>query len=190
MKKVVLQIICLLAVFSFGMNVFADEKKETTNEDVVEPTKVVNAYVFSKENCPYCEALKTYLQELKDDKKFKVDFEIVEYRVWDNEWNQDEKYYTLMNNVAEKFGDKVDGAPYLVIGDSFSVSGYAEEYEKDIKKAIKDAYADEEYVDLVAKTANELPEEPVETSDTGVIVGILAGTVCLVGLFVFFSKRK
>ena len=186
MKKVVLQIVCLLAVLVVGMNAFAEEKKE----EVVEVPKVVNAYVFSKENCPYCEALKTYLQELKDDKKFKVDFEIVEYRVWDNEWNQDEKYYTLMTNVANKFGDKVDGAPYLVVGDSFSVAGYAEEYEKDIKNAIKEAYNDEEYVDLVAKTASELPEEPVETSDTGVIVGILAGTVCLICLFVFFSKRK
>ena len=110
MKKLLLGILCALSLSM--LNVKAAE--ETTKDKI-------NVYVFTKDGCPYCEKAKTFLNSITDE--YGKYFNLVVYEVYDAEWNANENLKNAMDTVAKKFGDKVNGVPYIVIGDEASWPG-------------------------------------------------------------------
>lgn len=191
MKKYLLTILCILGLLTTNVYAKDGEKDEqiltTSANEVVEEPKVT-VYIFTKEGCPYCEAAKEYLNSLLSDKKIGKYFQIKEYTVWMSDWSQNEEEAKLMNAVGSKLGVTVEGAPFIVIGDSFNKNGYTEEWNEDFKNAIKSEYENENYVDLVMQTANNMPEE-VKSNDTWIVIGILAIVAGGVVALVLFSKK-
>ena len=116
-------------IINYAGNVKAAE--ETTKDKI-------NVYVFTKDGCPYCEKAKTFLNSITDE--YGKYFNLVVYEVYDAEWNANENLKNVMDTVAKEFGDKVNGVPYIVIGNEASWPGYQSAFDNDIKKAIKKAY--------------------------------------------------
>ena len=179
MKKLLLGILCALSLSM--LNVKAAE--ETTKDKI-------NVYVFTKDGCPYCEKAKTFLNSITDE--YGKYFNLVVYEVYDAEWNANENLKNAMDSVAKEFGDKVNGVPYIVIGDEASWPGYQSAFDNDIKKAIKKAYENENYKDIVAPLIdNSIGEKKDEHSnDTIITVAILVVLVGGIGSLVYFSRKK
>ena len=97
-----------------------------------------------------------------------------------------------MDTVAKEFGDKVNGVPYIVIGDEASWPGYQSAFDDDIKKAIKKAYENEDYKDIVAPLINSSIGEKKDehSNDTIITVAILVVLVGGIGCLVYFSRKK
>ena len=97
-----------------------------------------------------------------------------------------------MDTVAKEFGDKVNGVPYIVIGDEASWPGYQSAFDNDIKKAIKKAYENENYKDIVAPLINSSIGEKKDehSNDTIITVAILVVLVGGIGSLVYFSRKK
>lgn len=193
MKKILLLIVCVLGLIT--TNVYAvngkekDEQILTTTAPTATDEAKVTVYIFTKDGCPYCEAAKEYLNSLKKDKKIGKYFQIKEYLVWNADWSQNEDAARLMNAVGESLGVTVNGAPYIVIGDSFNKNGYTEEWNDEFKQAIIDEYNNEAYVDLVDYTSNNMPEI-VQSNDTWIVVGLLVVVAGAIVAFTLFSKKN
>ena len=137
----------------------------------------------------YCEKAKTFLNSITDE--YGKYFNLVVYEVYDAEWNADQNLKIAMDSVAEKRGDKVNGVPYIVIGDEASWNGYQSGFDEDIKKAIKKAYENEDYEDIVAPLiGNNISTENEHSNDTVITVAILAVLVGGIGSLVYFSRKK
>ena len=144
----------------------------------------VNVYMFRGEGCPHCEEALEFFDTLSADEEYKDLYKLVTYEVWYDETNS-----KLMSDVADALGEQVSGVPYIVIGTK-TFAGYAAAYDDKIKDAIKTAYEDEEYKDVVkqVKTGKYTPEKykfPI------VPVAIVAGVVVLavIGMVIFTSEK-
>lgn len=146
MKKIKYLLIVLLAIVPF-INV--DAKSKTTKTTATAAAKEpINFYIFYGSTCGYCAALHEYVAKLEADDSINYMFNVVDYEVWGNENNSE-----LMSTVAESFGEQATGIPYYVIGDK-SFTGFSEESSAEsIKSAIKNAYNDSKYKDVVAGLA-------------------------------------
>ena len=132
--KYILLLIIVLIPISFV------KAEEATNKE-----KVL-LYVFYGENCDWCKELHEYLDELSLDNEYNYMYKLVDLEVWNDTDNNN-----LMANVADYFEYSLKGVPYIVCGDSF-ITGFNKEKTPDqIKKLIRDAYLDEDYVDVVSK---------------------------------------
>ncbi|MBR4830460.1 MAG: hypothetical protein IKZ96_01670 [Bacilli bacterium] len=144
----------------------------------------VNVYIFRGEGCPHCEEALEFFDNLSNDDEYKDLYKLVTYEVW-----YDENNSKLMSDVADALGDQVSGVPYIVIGTK-TFAGYAAAYDDKIKDAIKTAYEDDEYKDVVkqVKGGKYTPEKykfPI------VPVAIVAGVVVLavIGMVIFTSEK-
>ena len=137
---IILSIILLIELGVFGyLKIFKNDKVKNIKLDTVEKDlfyqkKKVNIYLFWGDGCPHCEAELKYLDSIVD--KYGKYFNIFALEVWHNEKNK--KLYV---KLAEKMGDEVSGVPYTIIGEK-AFSGYSEEIDKEIIKAIKNQYKD------------------------------------------------
>ena len=145
----------------------------------------VNVYIFRGEGCPHCEEALEFFDTLEEDSEYKDLYKLVTYEVWYDETNS-----KLMQDVADALGEQASGVPYIVIG-SKTFSGYAASYDDKIKDAIKTAYEDKDYKDVVklVKTGKYTPEKykfPI------VPVAIVAGVVVLavIGMVIFTSDKE
>ena len=182
MKKFLIGFICAISLFAFNVKA----------EEITEKEKV-SVYVFTKDGCPYCEKAKSFLESSK--KKYGKYYEIVEYQVYDSDWNANEDIKIIMDQVAEKRGDEVEGVPYIVIGDNYSINGYTTEYNDAIISAIKEAYNDKDYKDLVVEAQKEnqkaLEAKENEKSYDGLITaGILVLTIGGIIVFICLARKK
>ena len=170
--KYILLLIIIIIPISFV------KAEETTNKE-----KVL-LYVFYGENCDWCEELHAYLDELALDNEYNYMYKLVDLEVWNDADNNN-----LMAKVADYFDYSLKGVPYIVCGDSF-ITGFNKEKTPDqIKKLIKDAYLDEDYVDVVskvddgtlaAKQEQEEQEAATQTENQSKRIGLILTGVCAI----------
>ena len=161
------------------------------NVDAAEGTNKVNFYIFYGEGCGFCASLHSYTDELVKDKKYKDMFNIVDYEVWSNTENNN-----LMASVADYFGTEVKGVPFYVIGDKYFSGFSAESSPAQIEAAIKEAYENEDYFDVVAgigkgtltKPDADLDENGEKNND---LVGyIILGITAIIVVAIIFGRSK
>ena len=179
MKKLkVLLVLALVLFIPFMVNVQADETKEKDK---------INVYLFRGEGCPHCAEAEEWFDTLKDDEEYSKYYILVDYEVW-----YDEDNAKLMDKVAEKLGTEANGVPFLVIGDKY-YSGFAESMVDQIKTSIKEAYENEEYVDVVKGvkegTYKTKTEEKQSSALVPIIIVSIIAVVTVVAL-IFFTKEK
>lgn len=137
----------------------------------------INVYIFKGATCGYCAAAISYMNNL--DSEYKDYFNLVEYEVWNDTTNNKN-----MKKVASYFGDTVKGVPYIVIGD-VRINEFAEETTgPKIKEAIKSAYYNEQYEDIVAKVIGD------GKNNSDIVFIIVLGVVIVGGIvFVLIMSR-
>lgn len=172
MKKLKLIVIVLLAVMLFPFCVSAKEK---------EPIKV---HIFRGDGCQFCAAALNFFESIEDE--YGSYFDLVEHEVWSNQDNA-----ALMTDVAAYFDDKVEGIPYIIIGEK-TFQGYAESYDEDIKAAIKESYDSGNFEDIVEQIANGTlkADEKEKNNNTTTIIIIAVALIGFVALFYFARDEK
>ena len=132
-------------------------------------TDKLNVYLFYGSGCPHCKELEEYLEGYLKENDF---IEMHRYEVWDNQENAQK-----LAEIAEIFGTKKVGIPYLIIGNTV-IMGYDSEYTPErIKNAVK-YYSNVSYVDKAGIYLGVVEEQPEETEDnelkeTDIVIPIL-----------------
>ena len=178
MKKFAKLLVLALVLFIPFMGINADEKK-------TEEKNKVNIYLFRGEGCPHCAEAEEWFKELAKDEEYSKYYELVDYEVW-----YDENNGKLMDEVAKELGTEANGVPFIVVGKKY-FSGYSSEMNEDIKKAIKEAYDDKDYKDVVnsIKKTGDKKEEEKKSSFLPIIIVSGIALITVIGL-VFFTKEK
>ena len=180
MKKVFSLLLALLVAVMPVLGVNAAEEKEK-----------VKFYIFYGDGCGFCASLHSYTDELEKNKEYNEMFEIVNYEVWSNSTNA-----TLMSNVGEYFGTKVTGVPFYVIGEKYFSGFSAESSPAQIEAAIKEAYEDKDYKDIVAGigsgelTPGDAAQNENETNNNAVGYMILGITAIIVVAIIFGRSKE
>ena len=178
MKKFAKLLVLALVLFIPFIGISADEKK-------AEEKNKITVYLFRGEGCPHCAEAEEWFKELAKDEEYSKYYELVDYEVW-----YDEKNGELMDKVAKELGTEANGVPFIVVGKKY-FSGYSSEMSEDIKKAIKEAYEDKDYKDVVSsvnKDSNK-KEEKKKSSFLPIILVSGVALITVIGL-VFFTKEK
>lgn len=153
MKKYLLILMISVSLFVLPLTVRAGVKKvdgvghetknfeETLADDEItksfsnysENDKQATIYLFRGKGCGYCHAFLEFLNSIGQE--YGKYFKLVSFEVW-----YDESNWNLFNKISLfKDGELAQGVPYVIIGDQV-FGGYAEDYNEDIKKAIKSLY--------------------------------------------------
>lgn len=169
MKKLFM-IICLLLTFIPNM-VYAKDKK-------------INVYIFHGDGCPHCAKALEFFDSI--DEEYGKYYNLVKYETWTSFFAS--RNNKMMKKVAESFGEDLEklGVPYIIIGDK-TFLGYTDSYKEDIKKAIVDAYNDDNYEDKVQPIINKMNKGLL--NDVAIAGGFTVGLIGIVILnFVLRSK--
>ena len=181
MKKIFGVLLALLVAVMPLFGVSAEGEKEK-----------INFYIFYGDGCGFCASLHEYTDQLQKNKEYKDMFTIVDYEVWSNTQNA-----TLMTKVGEYFGTEVSGVPFYVIGDKYFSGFSAESSPAQIEAAIKAAYENKEYVDIVAGIGEgtitvgdaQLSENDDKTQNN--IVGyIILGITAIIIVAIIFGRSQ
>lgn len=142
MKKFKFILIILLALFILPFGVFAEEGEEVTEEAATEEVAAeeateetdnrVKLYFFRGEGCPHCADAEEFFNSIQEE--YGQYFKIIDYETWYNEENAE-----LLQKVGEVRDEEIGGVPYILIGNK-SWSGYATDYDEEIKATIKSEY--------------------------------------------------
>ena len=164
--------ILLVPTFVFAEG---EDKKEEVKKAPIQ------IYEFYGSSCGYCAALNSWFESIEKD--YGDYFDLVKYEVWGSEKNN-----ALMNGVAQKMGDAINGVPYLIVGD-YTLNGYSESDNEAILKAILDEYGKDESSRVTTATdyINNFKFEEKEFN--GVVVGVVVAVVA-VGLVVIIVKAR
>lgn len=124
----------------------------------------VNAYFFYGDSCPHCGKESEYLSNV-----LIIDYpnlQIYEYEIYKNSEN-----IILLQKIAEKLGLKVDGVPFLIIGDQHFV-GYAdgispEMIEERVKECSMEICPDSVFSIVTPEVfVTEIPAPVINSDDT------------------------
>lgn len=195
MKKLLLSLICL---FSFAtINVHADEIKLPEKTD----HEKVTIYIFRGSGCSHCYDALTYFND--EISEYSDYIEVKTYEVWYTEANS-----ALLDDVVKAKGEQRGGVPYIIIGKDYSKTGFMNEWGEELIEKALEEYQNDDYEDLVAKTAEGHPDaklttlyeaaveegivvEKRDTSNDAVVIIAIFGVVILGGAaLVFFSRKK
>lgn len=190
MKKILTVLICVLSILSF--NVYAAKKTTTKNTlpAIVEGKEPVKVYIFTKENCPFCEKAKTYINGLEET--YGKYYDVVIYEVYDANWKVVNKQYEeLMHKIGEQHNRQVSGVPYIVIGETYDANEWADTTGDELKAAILKEYVNEEYKDIVAPALAEIKAAPDPHANDGIImITITVAVVAVIGVVVYFGRKN
>lgn len=210
MKKIIsLLIIFMLTLIVIPTNVFAEDERA---RDAVNPYTSLNldealtlediehdfsdyeetddkaiVYLFRGQGCGYCKRFLTFLNSIVPE--YGKYFRVVSYEVW-----QDENNSALLNDVSTYMEEEASGVPYIVIGDKV-FAGYAEQYDEDIKKAIKDLYESENRYDVMTEMVQHPKEKKEKKADSNytkllVINGSIIAVAGIVGTVIYLKKKS
>jgi len=199
MKKLIMITIAMIASFSFLTTSKAAVVKETLKEaceaegltcDFTEKdtSSLPNIYVFRGKGCTYCKKLLSHLASIYETSSNKVN--IVVYEVAKNSDN-----YALYEKVAAKFGDTVQGYPYMVIGKKV-FDGYASSYDTAISEAITELSSSSDKYDVVDEIEDgnlDLVSKEEAKSDSnkdGAVISFIFGVIVVIGLFTGYHIIK
>ncbi|MBR5662871.1 MAG: hypothetical protein IKX00_04375 [Bacilli bacterium] len=133
MKKYIICLLILLS-FLFPLNVNA---KDNTKSNEVSFNETI--YLFYGKECPHCEGLIKYLNQLLKDEKYK-DVKLEKYEVWYSEENSNK-----MDEVGKVLHTSASGVPFFIIGTN-SIIGYDTPMNEEFKTLI-DFYYGKKYYD-------------------------------------------
>lgn len=170
-KKILLFVAMCLLVLPITTKAISIDKYKTLNlkealkeeeideafKSYKETDKQATIYLFRGKGCGYCRAFLTFLNSIVDD--YGKYFKVVSFEVWNDADNS-----ALLNSVATFMNEPAGGVPYIIIGDKV-FGGYAESYDEDIKKAIKDLYDSKDRYDVFAKMTDKDLEASTTTTD-------------------------
>lgn len=112
MNKIILSLLIFFTVFLVApVSLAAVDKTEASGQNV-------NVYLFSREGCPHCAALKKFLNNQKA-KGLKI--ELKEYEVIKNKTNAE-----LLQRVAQTLQTEISGVPFTVVGNRAMI-GYSDD---------------------------------------------------------------
>ena len=175
----------LVLVIAICPLVVADAKKTTTTAAKKNP---VTLYEFYGEECPHCAELNSYLETLEKDGSINYMFKVVKFEVWHSETNSE-----TMNKVASYFKYDVTGVPFYVIGEKY-FSGFGENSKTAIVTAIKEAYNNKDYKDVVALVTDgkiKVDDSDEEEDNKSSMIAIVAiGVTLFVVLLIIFGRSK
>lgn len=203
MKKFLVAILVLvLCLVPFSARAEESKEYETLNLDEAlkeeeidhdfsnysETDDQITIYLFRGKGCAYCKKFLTFLNSIVDE--YGKYFKVVSYEVWYNNDNAE-----LMSNVESTLGKSADGVPFIVIGDK-SFAGYSDEYDDEIKEAIKTLYESEDRYDVMDelnKNASISEEDSNATSGELVLivlVNLFFIAVATLIIVLFNNKNK
>ena len=202
MKRVFKVLLVLIVALMPFVAVSAKTTKTTTTTAAKIEGKKVNFYVFHGNGCSHCADLLAYLTELDKDPEYNYMYDLVKYEVWYNSENA-----SLMTSVFKYFGvtdENKMGVPLYVIGDQyfngFPNSSQTEAYNKatqEIKDALKKAYTDANYTDIVAGIGSgsidpdDSKANEKDTKNTNNIIGyVIIGLVVIVVIAIIFGRHN
>lgn len=161
-KKLIGLALLVLMVFPFqthaaekAMNLEETLKSVSIDADLKnykESDNQTTIYLFMGETCGYCHKFLEYLASIIPE--YGTYFKLQAYEIWNNADNS-----KLMKKVANFLDESVGGVPFIVIGDKTFV-GYTENYNDQIKSAIKEQYDSKDKYDVM----NEMKKEEKKTS--------------------------
>ena len=131
-------------IVSENLNVKINNYKEKPDQ--------VTIYLFRGLGCRYCKNFISFLNNL--DKEYYNKIKLVSFDVWGNIKN--EKLLSEISMFLE--GKKVNGVPYIIIGEK-TFEGYAEEYNEEILKQIDKEYKKDNKIDIINKYNNTLENQ-------------------------------
>ena len=121
-------------------NTLKDEKIEVQFSDYKETDDQVIIYLFRGAGCSHCH---DFLEFLNDYANLHRElFKLRSFEVYNNPDNA-----TLKKKIAEYFGDRIGGVPYIIIGDK-TFYGFAKDGGSEIEEAIKEEYNKSERFDI------------------------------------------
>jgi len=130
-KYLVLPLLLIAAIFSFGLNKVQAEDEQVTTTAAADEGKV-KVYMFRGEGCGFCAKALAWFEEIEPTEgKY---YDLITFEVWNDEDNKAE-----MNKVAKYFGDAADGVPYIIVGEK-TWNGFDESYKDQILKQIHSEY--------------------------------------------------
>lgn len=141
MKKYIIYLLILLSLI-VPFNVFAKQNVKKNETQFQE-----NIYLFYGKECPHCEGLIEYLNELLKDKKYS-DVKLEKYEVWHNDKNS-----KLMNEVGKVLDVPTKSIPFFIVGTNVKY-GYDDSLKSEFKDII-DFYHGKTYYDPVGDYINK-----------------------------------
>ena len=184
MKKIKILLMTLFVLLAMPFTVFAEDEASTNSEK----DNKVKVYFFRGEGCPHCAEAEEFFDSIKDE--YGQYFEIVDYETWNDADNAN-----LLEKVGEARDEKINGVPYIVIGDK-SWSGYSSEYDDDIKKTIKSVYdtsVDKRYdiMQLIdtGSTSKGNSEDSTKSNDAIILIAIIVVVGAVVSGVVMARKK-
>ena len=95
----------------------------------------------------------------------------------------------FMKKVAEEFKEDTSnmGVPFIIIGDKV-FKGYSKAYDEEIKKAIIDAYNDEDYKDRVKPIVTKMRNKII--TNVSIAGGFSLGLIGLIVLNLYLRRNK
>lgn len=164
----VVSIILVITIVIFAMYKLMGTKTDINNEynhDIPDFTKgygvtinnTVTFHIFHSTTCPHCKAAIKFLESIKND------YDYLEIKTYDVSKGDNA---ALMQKVATKLDKgKITGVPFIVIGNEYTLNGYSEKRDDELKAEIKKAYENTSYIDTVEEVITENPDLKAEITE-------------------------
>lgn len=113
-------------------NIPENNREDAKLQDITYDANKINIYFFWGNGCPHCEAEHAFFDSIEE--QYGKYYNLHTFEVWYNQENAD-----LLNKLASKMNQTVDGVPFTIIGDKV-FSGFTSAYKQDMINAIKNQY--------------------------------------------------
>lgn len=102
----------------------------------------INVYLFTTENCPYCENALEHFNNIDDEYSNYFDLIVKS--------TSDRQTIKIVDDLEEYLDIEITGYPFILIGDNYLI-GYSSSLDDKIKKIIVKNYLNEdmEYIDII-----------------------------------------
>ena len=186
MKKFLNKLFIFLVAVTFVLpfTVLASGEEENTEGETVEEKTPVKVYEFYGSTCGYCASLNSWFESIEEE--YGDYFDLVKLEVWENQNNA-----ALMETTISKLGANVNGVPFVVIGDKYTVGFDSETTPTEVLSYIMTEYekSAEERIDIVNVEGDAPVAAPEEKEPNGV-VAVAVCAVVVVGIVVLVIKAR